>query len=74
MFYSCKMMTADLDTLAAAAPAEGYTSLTTIRGMFAYGGNINSPGTVTGSQAAFLAVCPNLTNTNAAFDNTNTTA
>ena len=74
MFYSCDRMTADLDTLASNAPAGGYTSLTSISGMFAYAGRNNSPGTVTGSQAAFLAVCPNLTNTNAAFDNTNTTA
>lgn len=74
MFYSCKKMTADLNTLASNAPAGGYTSLTTIRAMFAYGGNGNSPGTVTGSQATFLAVCPNLTDTVAAFDNTNTTA
>lgn len=74
MFYSCDRMTADLDTLASNAPAGGYTSLTSITAMFAYAGRNNSPGTVTGSQAAFLAVCPNLTNTNAAFDNTNTTA
>lgn len=58
---------ADLDELAANAPEGGYQALTTIQ--LAFSGCSN----VTGSRSAFLAVCPNVTNTTNAFLNTNTT-
>lgn len=58
---------ADLDELAANAPEGGYQDLTTIQ--LAFSGCSN----VTGSRSAFLAVCPNLTNTTDAFKGTNTT-
>ena len=51
MFYAANL-TADLDTLAANAPAGGWSSLTTIDGMF------NHCTGVTGSQAAFLKQVP----------------
>lgn len=67
MFFGCKNAEINLDTLVANAPAEGWTALTTIQNMF------NGCSKVTGSRSAFLAKCPNVTNTNNAFNGTNTT-
>jgi hypothetical protein len=60
--------TINLDTLAANAPAEGWTALTNITNMFCYSPN------VTGSRSAFLAKCPaDVTGASGAFTGTNTT-
>ena len=67
MFESCKNAEINLDTLVANAPAEGWTKLTNIRYMF------SGCSKVTGSRSAFLAKCPNVTNTTDAFTGTNTT-
>lgn len=58
---------ADLTELASNAPPGGYQALTNI--YYAFASNKN----VTGSRSAFLAACPNVTNTTNAFANTNTT-
>lgn len=58
---------ANLTELAANAPEGGYQALTSL--YYAFYGNAN----VTGSRSAFLAVCPNVTDTTNAFTNTNTT-
>lgn len=73
MFENCYRMTADIDTLAAGLPADGLTALTNARYMFRNAGSLNSPGTVTGSQASFTAKCPNADVTGC-FEGTNTTA
>lgn len=57
----------NLDEVVANAPEGGFTALTDIAAAFYY-----APG-VTGSRSRFLAICPNLTNTNNAFTGTNTT-
>ena len=67
MFYNTGA-TINLDTLAANAPAEGWTALTNITNMFCYSPN------VTGSRSAFLAKCPaDVTGASGAFTGTNTT-
>jgi hypothetical protein len=67
MFYYTGA-TINLDTLAANAPAEGWTALTNIAEMFCYSPN------VTGSRSAFLAKCPaDVTGASGAFTGTNTT-
>lgn len=72
MFYRCLKMTADLDAWVAANPG-GWPSMTSGNYMMYYAGNDSSPGTVTGSNSAFTALCPNATFT-LAFYGTNTTA
>ena len=67
MFDSCKNAEINLDTLVANAPDEGWTKLTSIRLMF------RNCSKVTGSRSAFLAKCPNVTNTTDAFTGTSTT-
>lgn len=66
-FWGCTGLTCDLDELASNAPEGGYASLKGIGDAF-----YNCPG-VTGSRSAFLAACPNVTNTTNAFNGTNTT-
>ena len=73
-FQSCYLAEINLDELAANAPANGWPSLTTLTYAFYRCGVNNSPGTCTGSQSAFLAKFPNVTNTTDAFTGTNTTA
>ena len=58
---------ANLTELAANAPEGGYQALTSL--YYAFNGNKN----ITGSRSAFLAACPNVTDTKNAFTNTNTT-
>ena len=72
--YNCKLAEIDLDILTANAPANGWPGVTNVSYAFYNAGTGNSPGTVTGSQSAFLAKFPGVTNTNHAFTNTNTTA
>lgn len=57
----------NLDEIVANAPDGGFTALTDIGGAFYL-----APG-VTGSRSRFLAVCPNVQNTENAFNGTNTT-
>ena len=67
MFYNTGA-TINLNTLAANAPAEGWTALTNITNMFCYSPN------VTGSRSAFLAKCPaDVSGASGAFTGTNTT-
>lgn len=61
------LIRADLDELAENAPEGGYQALTNL--YYAFSGQTM----VTGSRSAFLAACPNVTNTTNAFLNTNTT-
>lgn len=68
MFRGCANSVMNLNTLAANAPTGGWTALTNIAQMF------QNCSLVTGSQSAFLAQCPNVTNTTNAFTGTNTTA
>lgn len=67
LFRGCSQCVINLDTLVANAPAEGWTELTNITRMFF------SCGKVTGSRSAFLAKCPNVTNTEKWADGTATT-
>lgn len=75
MFYRCRKMTADLDTWCANNPG-GWTSLTSVSNFARIAGNLNSPGTFTGSVSAFEALCPNVSDwtTGQPFYGTNTTA
>lgn len=73
MFQNCTLITIDLNELAANAPAEGWTALGSIDSMFYNAGSDNSPGTVTGSQSAFLAKTPNTVPSMYTFRGTNTT-
>lgn len=66
-FSGCELAEINISKLAENAPAEGWVNLTSIRGLF-----YNCPK-VTGSRSAFLAKCPNVTNTTNAFTGTNTT-
>lgn len=65
--FNTQFVYADLSELAANAPEGGYQALTNIYYAF-----YNNPN-ITGSQSAFLAVCPNVTNTTNAFYGTSTT-
>ena len=74
MFYRCRKMTADLDTWCANNPG-GWSGLTSVNGFARIAGNLNSPGTFTGSVSVFEALCPNVTDwvTGQPFYGTNTT-
>ena len=67
MLRGCINLSISLDDLVKTAPENGWEFLTTIQNMF-YGCSL-----VTGSRSAFLAKCPNVTNTTNAFEGTNTT-
>ena len=75
MFYRCRKMTADLDTWCANNPG-GWSSLTTVNNFARIAGNLNTPGTFTGSVSAFEALCPSVSDwtTGQPFYGTNTTA
>ena len=73
LFYRCLKATIDLDTLVANAPG-GWPSLTNANFMFYSAGSGNTPGTVTGSQAAFKNKCPGVSSWSEVFNGTNTTA
>lgn len=66
-FQGCEKLTVNLDDLADNAPDGGYTELTNISAAF------NSCPGVTGSRSRFLAACPNIQNSEYAFNGTNTT-
>lgn len=67
MFRNCINARMNLDVLAENAPANGWSNLTSITGMFY--GCVN----VTGSRSAFLSKCPsNVSGIDSAFINTNT--
>jgi hypothetical protein len=66
-FQGCEKLTVNLNDLADNAPDGGYTELTNMS--VAFNG---CPG-VTGSRSKFLAACPNIQNTDYAFNGTNTT-
>lgn len=75
MFYRCRKMTADLDTWCANNPG-GWSSLTSVSNFARIAGNLNTPGSFTGSVSAFEALCPNVSDwvTGAPFYGTNTSA
>lgn len=74
MFYRCRKMTADLDTWCANNPG-GWSSLTNVSNFARIAGNLNTPGTFTGSVSAFEALCPGVSDwvTGQPFYGTNTT-
>ena len=67
MFSDAPNTVINLDTLAANAPADGWTALTTISYMF------TRCTRVTGSKSAFLAKCPNVTTSDYWATGTSTT-
>ena len=67
MLRYCTNLSISLDDLAKTAPENDWESLTGINNMF------DGCPLVTGSRSAFLAKCPNVTNTTDAFRGTNTT-